>query len=79
MTTALLAPPVREVTSQLTRREIEVLRLIVEGFSNAEIAFRLGISKFTVKNHVSNILGKLGVSSRTEAVRIALEIDLSLH
>jgi len=49
---------------------------MVEGYSNAEIAFQLGISKFTVKNHVSNVLGKLGVSSRTEAVRVALQSNL---
>ncbi|MEM7798201.1 MAG: response regulator transcription factor, partial [Chloroflexota bacterium] len=58
---------------QLTTRETEVLSLMVEGYSNAEIAFQLNISKFTVKNHVSSILSKLNVSSRTEAVRVAIQ------
>ncbi|MBK8902495.1 MAG: response regulator transcription factor [Anaerolineaceae bacterium] len=60
----------------LTKRELEVLSLLVEGFANAEIAYRLNISKFTVKNHVSHILMKLGVNGRTEAVRVALKNNL---
>lgn len=75
ITSSVLTPP-KGSNSDLTNREIEVLALIVEGYSNAEIAFQLNISKFTVKNHVSNILGKLGVNSRTEAVRVALQSDL---
>ena len=54
--------------SILTAREIEVLRMIAEGLANKEIAFRLGISDHTVKFHVSALLGKLGVSSRAEAI-----------
>ena len=57
----------------LTSRELDVLALLVDGFTNAEIAYRLKISKFTVKNHVSHILTKLGVSSRTEAVRVTIQ------
>ncbi len=62
--------------SDLTRREREVLALMVKGMSNEEIAGRLVIMSSTVKYHVSNILSKLGVSSRTEAVAIALQHHL---
>ncbi len=54
--------------SVLTARETEVLNMIAEGLANKEIAWRLGISDHTVKFHVSALLGKLGVSSRAEAV-----------
>ena len=60
----------------LTGRELEVLSLLVEGLSNAEIAERLVISVATAKFHVRGILSKLGVSSRTEAVALALQQDL---
>ena len=56
----------------LSRRELEVLRLVTEGMSNAEIAERLFISTKTAGNHVSNILTKLGLRSRTEAAAYAL-------
>ena len=56
----------------LTEREREVLALMVEGQINAKIAEELNVSPFTVKSHVSNILFKLGVASRTEAVTLAL-------
>ncbi len=69
----LLQNSSEDVMSDLTSREQDVLGLMLEGFSNAEIAFRLSISKNTVKNHVSNILYKLKVRSRTEAVRLALQ------
>jgi len=52
----------------MTGRELEILALMVEGLSNNEIAERLIVSQSTVKFHVSNILSKLGVTGRTEAV-----------
>ena len=57
----------------LTRRELDVLTQMVEGRTNPEIAELLSISRSTVKTHVSNILGKLNVTSRIEAVKLALE------
>lgn len=60
----------------LTNRERDVLQLMVKGMSNPEIARRLTISRSTVKNHVSNILSKIGASTRTEAVIITLEHKL---
>jgi NarL family two-component system response regulator LiaR len=56
----------------LSEREREILKLMVEGLSNLAIAERLVISQSTVKFHVSNILSKLGVNSRTEAATLAL-------
>lgn len=58
--------------SDLTERERQVLVLMVEGLSNTQVAGRLGVSSSTIKSHVSNILSKLGVASRTEAVSLAL-------
>jgi NarL family two-component system response regulator LiaR len=60
----------------LTEREREVLALMVEGLNNTQIAGRLSVSPSTIKSHVSNILSKLGVSSRTEAVTLALRHGL---
>lgn len=60
----------------LTDREKEILALMVEGRSNTDIAERLIVSQSTVKFHVSNILSKLGVAGRTEAVAIALKNHL---
>ena len=59
--------------SDLTSREMEVLNLIVKGFSNKEIAAALGITEGTVKIHVNNIFSKLGVSDRTQAATTALQ------
>ncbi len=56
----------------LTEREREVLALMIEGLNNTQIAGRLTVSPSTIKSHVSNILAKLGVASRTEAVTLAL-------
>jgi NarL family two-component system response regulator LiaR len=56
----------------LTERELEVLALMVEGLNNTQIAGRLSVSSSTIKSHVSNILSKFGVASRTEAVTFAL-------
>jgi NarL family two-component system response regulator LiaR len=56
----------------LTEREREVLALMVEGLSNSQIAAKLGVSSSTIKSHVSNVLSKFGVASRTEAVSLAL-------
>jgi two-component system, NarL family, response regulator LiaR len=66
----------RERGADLTEREREVLALLVAGMSNTEIAARLVISLATAKFHVSSILSKLGVGSRTEAVVMALQRDL---
>lgn len=62
--------------SGLTEREIEVLRLIAQGATNREIAERLVISEGTVKNHISNILGRLGLRDRTQAAIFAREHGL---
>ncbi|HEY5981931.1 MAG TPA: response regulator transcription factor [Anaerolineales bacterium] len=56
----------------LTQREREVLGLMIEGLNNTQIAGRLTVSPSTIKSHVSSILAKLGVASRTEAVSLAL-------
>ena len=62
---------------QLSARELEVLRLIASGMENAEIAETLGISPRTAKNHVSNILAKLGLSSRIQAAIYAVRRGLT--
>jgi len=66
-------PPLAE---PLSIRERDVLRLLAEGRSNKEIAGELGIAEGTVKNHMSNVLGKLGVLDRTQAALRARELDL---
>src|SRR5262249_12146248 len=60
----------------LTPRESEVLRLLADGLSNREIATQLNISEHTIKFHIGSILGKLGASSRTEAVTRGLRSGL---
>ncbi len=60
----------------MTDREKEILVLLVEGLSNNEIAERLIVSQSTVKFHVSNVLSKLGVAGRTEAVALAIKLHL---
>ena len=64
-----LSPP-----DPLTKREVEILRLMAGGYSNREIADALGTAEGTVKNHASSILSKLGVRDRTRAVLKALEL-----
>ncbi len=59
--------------SDLSAREIQVLELIVQGLANKQIAYSLSIAEHTVKNHVKNILGKLGVQDRTQAATAAIQ------
>jgi len=60
----------------LTQREREVLALMVQGWSNPEIGEQLGVSRSTVKFHISSILAKLGVASRTEGAALAVQHHL---
>ena len=60
----------------LTRRELEVLQLVARGMSNREVADAHVIGEHAVHRHVSNVLGKLGVSSRAAAVAQAARLDL---
>lgn len=64
------------VAKKLTRREIEVLKLITEGLLNKEIAHQLCISEKTVKNHISNIFKKIEVSDRTQAAVFAIKNNI---
>jgi NarL family two-component system response regulator LiaR len=75
---ALIQPPseVESLAASLTRRDHEVLALLVKGMSNPEIAGKLFISRATVKVHISNILSKLGVASRVEAISLAIQNKL---
>jgi NarL family two-component system response regulator LiaR len=77
-----VSPPVQSPVAgldALTHREQEVLQLMTAGLTNAEIGQRLKISQYTIKSHVSNILSKLGVASRTEAVAQALKAHIVSH
>jgi DNA-binding NarL/FixJ family response regulator len=74
---ALPAPPNPEFTRLLSERELDVLRLIARGLTNAEIAQRLFLSEGTVKNYVSSIFAKLEVSDRTQATIFALRNGLA--
>jgi len=65
-----------DLTEELTPRETEVLALLAEGLVNREIALRLSISEHTIKFHIRSILGKLGASTRTEAVTRGLRHGL---
>jgi NarL family two-component system response regulator LiaR len=60
----------------LTERQLEILALLVDGLTNNEIAERLILSPYTVRNHVSEILSKLGTSTRTEAAALAMRLGL---
>jgi len=66
----------RPAHGDLTAREGDVLRLVVEGLANKQIAQRLGIGEKTVKTHVSRVLGKLGVADRTQAAVLAIREGL---
>jgi len=65
------------IGEDLTNRERDILRLLVDGLSNPEIAEQLNLSRSTVKTHVSHILEKLGVDSRVEAVTLAIRHNLT--
>ena len=65
-----------EMSEEITSRETDVLRMLAEGLVNKDIAARLGISEHTVKFHISSILDKLGASTRTEAVTLAIRRGL---
>lgn len=68
--------PTSVLAEKLTERELDVLRLIARGFNNSDIAGQLHLSEGTVRNHVSAILEKLGVSDRTQAAVVAIQHGL---
>lgn len=71
-----VSPAHQPLIEPLSERELEILTLVAAGESNKEIANRLFIAEGTVKNHVTNILGKLGVRDRTQAALKAIELGL---
>jgi DNA-binding NarL/FixJ family response regulator len=74
---SLRAPTGREPAADLTERELEILRLVAAGHANKEIAVQLVISERTARTHVSNILRKLGLASRTQAALWAVREGLA--
>src|SRR5215216_4655986 len=68
--------PMSNDTSQISEREREILRLVATGATNQQIAHQLNISINTVKVHLRNIFGKIGVASRTEATVFAVRSGL---
>ena len=69
-------PTRSDLQARLSDRELEVVRLIVEGLSNKKISTRLTLSDKTVKNHISHILAKLGLTARTQVAVIALRAGI---
>ena len=67
----------KPTTDPLTERELEVLRLIAQGLANKEIAAKLFVAEWTVRTHVSNILGKLQLASRTQAALYAIRSGIA--
>ena len=65
-----------EITSKITKRELDVLRLVAKGFSNTDIAEKLHLSKGTIRNHVSAIFTKLKVNDRTQVTILAIQHGL---
>ena len=75
-TTQDSGPGTRDPATELSSREVEVLRLIAMGATNREIAAQLVITEGTVKNHISNILSRLNLRDRTQAALYAREMGL---
>jgi two-component system nitrate/nitrite response regulator NarL len=68
-----VSPAVPDVRTALNNREIEVLRLLVQGLANKEIAARMDVSESTVKNTLQQLFAKTSVRTRAQLVRVALE------
>jgi DNA-binding NarL/FixJ family response regulator len=75
-----MAPPARDVDAglaePLSEREVQILRLLAGGLTNRQIAERLSMAEGTIKNYVTNILGKLGARDRTQAAIRARKMGL---
>jgi len=69
-------PPSSRLSETLSEREVEILRFIAQGYTNAEIAEKLYLTRGTVRNYVSSILEKLGVEDRTQAAILAIQCGL---
>jgi DNA-binding NarL/FixJ family response regulator len=76
-TSAAVARPATTRSGGLSRRELEVLRLVAGGESNAQIARRLGLSTHTVERHVANVYRKVGARGRADATAYALRNGLA--
>lgn len=79
MLTELSRPGTADVMAELTKREVEVLELLSQGLANKEIGERLHLAEKTIKHHISGILQKLHVRSRTEAAIVALKRGVQPH
>lgn len=73
---SVLSPQSSSLVESLSARELDVLRLIASGMSNAEVAQALVIALSTVKTHTNSIFGKLQVTSRTQAIALARDLQL---